>query len=158
MPKIFLIKNRLHQQQLKLLESQNLTHKDDQSGLNIIYNDSEQCDSAGNPRPGPGPLSLVAKKDDNKWKYDNLSKQGNSEGKNLCTKPHFSRRSIFCVQRKSRWSHIELPTRYIGKTHRIAHHVDGIRFHLNWNSPLIGQSARRLSALPESNSSTLIGF
>lgn len=87
MPKIFLIKNRLHQQQLKLLESQNLTNKDDQSGLNIIYNDSEQCDNAGNPRPGPGPLSLIAKKDDNKWKYDNLSKQGSSEGKNLLIEP-----------------------------------------------------------------------
>lgn len=29
MPKIFLIKNRLHQQQLRLLESQNLLNKDD---------------------------------------------------------------------------------------------------------------------------------
>lgn len=53
MPKIFLIKNRLHQQQLRLLESQNLIQSKTEDRLNI--GDSSQHDDRE-------PLSLVAKK------------------------------------------------------------------------------------------------
>lgn len=53
MPKIFLIKNRLHQQQLRLLESQNLIQAKNENRLNI--GDSSQQDH-------DEPLSLVAKK------------------------------------------------------------------------------------------------
>jgi ovo-like protein len=52
MPKIFLIKNRLHQQQLRLLESQNLIQAKNDDRLNI--GDSGQDDRE--------PLSLVARK------------------------------------------------------------------------------------------------
>lgn len=55
MPKIFLIKNRLHQQQLRLQESQNLIQTKNENRLNI-------------EQPEDSPLSLVAKKrntDDN---------------------------------------------------------------------------------------------
>lgn len=53
MPKIFLIKNRLHQQQLRLLESQNLIQSKTEDRLNI--GDGSQHDDRE-------PLSLVAKK------------------------------------------------------------------------------------------------
>lgn len=56
MPKIFLIKNRLHQQQLKLLESQNLLAAKNDLGLG----DRDEDDS----RSGDGqnePLSLVSR-------------------------------------------------------------------------------------------------
>lgn len=55
MPKIFLIKNRLHQQQLRLLESQNLIQAKNEDRLNI-------GDSAQNDHDDREPLSLVAKK------------------------------------------------------------------------------------------------
>lgn len=55
MPKIFLIKNRLHQQQLRLLESQNLIQAKNEDRLNI--EDSSQPDQDDRE-----PLSLVAKK------------------------------------------------------------------------------------------------
>lgn len=52
MPKIFLIKNRLHQQQLRLLESQNLIQAKNEDRLNIGDNSHDDRE----------PLSLVAKK------------------------------------------------------------------------------------------------
>lgn len=55
MPKIFLIKNRLHQQQLRLLESQNLIQAKNENRLNI--GDGSQQDQDDRE-----PLSLVAKK------------------------------------------------------------------------------------------------
>lgn len=55
MPKIFLIKNRLHQQQLRLLESQNLIQAKNEDRLNI--GDSSQQDHDDRE-----PLSLVARK------------------------------------------------------------------------------------------------
>lgn len=54
MPKIFLIKNRLHQQQLRLLESQNLIQAKNEDRLNIGDSAQDQDDRE--------PLSLVAKK------------------------------------------------------------------------------------------------
>lgn len=58
MPKIFLIKNRLHQQQLRLLESQNAaTTKTGDLG-NILGGSSE-----------PQPLSLIVQKKEGKRKY-----------------------------------------------------------------------------------------
>jgi hypothetical protein len=55
MPKIFLIKNRLHQQQLRLLESQNLIQAKNENRLNI-------GDSSHQEQDDREPLSLVAKK------------------------------------------------------------------------------------------------
>jgi hypothetical protein len=55
MPKIFLIKNRLHQQQLRLLESQNLIQAKNEDRLNI-------GDNAQHDQDDREPLSLVAKK------------------------------------------------------------------------------------------------
>lgn len=55
MPKIFLIKNRLHQQQLRLLESQNSFHAKNEDRLNI--GDSSQQDHHDDREP----LSLVAR-------------------------------------------------------------------------------------------------
>lgn len=55
MPKIFLIKNRLHQQQLRLLESQNLIQAKSEDRLNI-------GDSSHSEQDDREPLSLVAKK------------------------------------------------------------------------------------------------
>lgn len=55
MPKIFLIKNRLHQQQLRLLESQNLIQAKNENRLNIGDNSQQDQDDRE-------PLSLVAKK------------------------------------------------------------------------------------------------
>lgn len=76
MPKIFLIKNRLHQQQLKLLESQNLIQSKSDDSFNIEYNSQSEC---GDNRE---PLSLVAKKQNNeKWnEYKNTS---NATGKRI---------------------------------------------------------------------------
>lgn len=78
MPKIFLIKNRLHQQQLKLLESQNLIQKNDEEGsslTDIIYN--QECDGRGGVVSEP--LSLVAKKQglaSGKWSYSDTDGSG----------------------------------------------------------------------------------
>lgn len=59
MPKIFLIKTRLHQQQLRLLESQNLLHAKDEDRL-VPHHVSEDHYISE-------PLPLVARK--NKDKY-----------------------------------------------------------------------------------------
>lgn len=58
MPKIFLIKNRLHQQQQKLLESQNLLSVKDDDRLSALGSQSP-------PTSGDEPLSLIARKSDN---------------------------------------------------------------------------------------------
>lgn len=55
MPKIFLIKDRLHQQQLRLQESQNLIRSKHEDRLNIGDNSQQDHDDRE-------PLSLVAKK------------------------------------------------------------------------------------------------
>ena len=55
MPKIFLIKDRLHQQQLRLQESQNLIRAKNENRLNIGDNSQQDHDDRE-------PLSLVAKK------------------------------------------------------------------------------------------------
>lgn len=52
MPKIFLIKNRLHQQQLRLQESQSL-----------LVNKDDQALCPGSPLDESEPLPLVAKRD-----------------------------------------------------------------------------------------------
>lgn len=58
MPKIFLIKNRLHQQQLKLLESQ----KRDTSNDNESHNAGEALTPPGSPLSDCQPLSLIVNK------------------------------------------------------------------------------------------------
>ncbi|XP_030766545.1 transcriptional regulator ovo isoform X3 [Sitophilus oryzae] len=66
MPKIFLIKNRLHQQQLRLLENQNAAQgKNDHLGI-------EKSEGNNGPAsPGsPQPLSLIVPKKDDKEKLD----------------------------------------------------------------------------------------
>lgn len=55
MPKIFLIKDRLHQQQLRLQESQNLIRAKNENRLNIGDNSQQDHDDRE-------PLSLVARK------------------------------------------------------------------------------------------------
>lgn len=55
MPKIFLIKDRLHQQQLRLQESQNLIRAKNEDRLNIGDNSQQDHDDRE-------PLSLVARK------------------------------------------------------------------------------------------------
>lgn len=54
MPKIFLIKNRLHQQQLKLLEAQNILHSKDVDQFGSFSDNSNNDE----------PLSLVSRKRD----------------------------------------------------------------------------------------------
>lgn len=77
MPKIFLIKNRLHQQQLKLLESQNLIQSKSDDSFNIEYN-SRDCEGDNRSEP----LSLVAKKQNNdKWNEYKNSSSNNATGK-----------------------------------------------------------------------------
>lgn len=56
MPKIFLIKNRLHQQQLKLLESQNLLAAKNDLGLGDRDEDDSHSGDGQNE-----PLSLVSR-------------------------------------------------------------------------------------------------
>lgn len=53
MPKIFLIKNRLHQQQLRLQESQSL----------LVNKGDEQALCPGSPLDESEPLPLVARRD-----------------------------------------------------------------------------------------------
>lgn len=78
MPKIFLIKNRLHQQQLRLLESQNLIQAKNENRLNIGDSQSYHDDRE--------PLSLVAKNrntSDNSassWQNEELQKKKNDAG------------------------------------------------------------------------------
>lgn len=60
MPKIFLIKNRLHEQQLKLLESQNLLAAKNDLGLG----DRDDDDSRHSNDAQNEPLSLVARNRD----------------------------------------------------------------------------------------------
>ena len=69
MPKIFLIKNRLHQQQLRLQESQNLIQSKNENRLNI-------------EQPEDSPLSLVAKKRNTDDIYSNsqCSDKRNNQG------------------------------------------------------------------------------
>lgn len=62
MPKIFLIKNRLHQQQLRLLESQNLLAAKD--GLAIGDRESDERNSSPNRNGQNEPLSLVSRNRD----------------------------------------------------------------------------------------------
>lgn len=62
MPKIFLIKNRLHQQQLRLQESQSLIQNKSEDRLNI-----EQPTE---------PLSLVSRKRNNEDNNLNRNEQG----------------------------------------------------------------------------------
>lgn len=66
MPKIFLIKNRLHQQQLRLLESQNLlSAKDDDRLGPLCGNDDGIIHHNDHDDHGISePLSLVARKKD----------------------------------------------------------------------------------------------
>lgn len=67
MPKIFLIKNRLHQQQLRLLESQNLLNAKDEDRLGPLnspvspHSHNQRCITRTDE-----PLSLVSRKKDNK--------------------------------------------------------------------------------------------
>lgn len=72
MPKIFLIKDRLHQQQLRLQESQNLIQAKNVNQLNI-------GDSNERTQRVEEPLSLVAKKRNNEGHPESLSKNRNSE-------------------------------------------------------------------------------
>lgn len=60
MPKIFLIKDRLHQQQLRLQESQSLIHSKNQ--LSIDDNNSQRQQQQKRHEDPQEPLSLVAKK------------------------------------------------------------------------------------------------
>lgn len=62
MPKIFLIKNRLHQQQLRLQESQSLIQNKSEDRLNI--------------EPPTEPLSLVSRKRNNEDNNLNRNEQG----------------------------------------------------------------------------------
>lgn len=57
MPKIFLIKNRLHEQQLKLLESQNLGKAKNDLGLGDRDDDDSHHSGDGHNEP----LSLVSR-------------------------------------------------------------------------------------------------
>lgn len=59
MPKIFLIKNRLHQQQLRLLESQNLLAAKNDLGLGDRDEDDSHSGDGQNE-----PLSLVSRNRD----------------------------------------------------------------------------------------------
>lgn len=59
MPKIFLIKNRLHQQQLRLLESQNLLAAKD--GLALGDRDADDRNSSPSRDGQHEPLSLVSR-------------------------------------------------------------------------------------------------
>lgn len=61
MPKIFLIKDRLHQQQLRLQESQHLIQAKNSDQLNIEVN-NERCNKKERDVDTQEPLSLVAKK------------------------------------------------------------------------------------------------
>lgn len=61
MPKIFLIKDRLHQQQLRLQESQHLIQAKNSDQLNIEVN-NERCSTKERDVDTQQPLSLVAKK------------------------------------------------------------------------------------------------
>ena len=75
MPKIFLIKDRLHQQQLRLQESQNLLHSKN-SELNI--DDNAQQQRVGDKEP----LSLVSKKrinDENPQTANDLRRNDSGE-------------------------------------------------------------------------------
>lgn len=64
MPKIFLIKNRLHQQQLRLQESQNLlSAKDDLGPLNSSRDDHHH-NHRHHGHDDTEPLSLVSRKRD----------------------------------------------------------------------------------------------
>lgn len=66
MPKIFLIKNRLHQQQQRLLESQNLLGVKDDERLNALGSQSP-------PSSYNEPLSLIARKSDNQNFANNVA-------------------------------------------------------------------------------------
>lgn len=65
MPKIFLIKNRLHQQQLRLLESQNLLSAKDEDRLGPLSG-SSNGGSSHHHHSNDEPLSLVSRKKDNR--------------------------------------------------------------------------------------------
>lgn len=63
MPKIFLIKNRLHQQQLRLLEAQNLLAAKDEDRLGGLATNNHGSEPS-NGGDCDEPLPLVAKKKD----------------------------------------------------------------------------------------------
>lgn len=65
MPKIFLIKNRLHQQQLRLLESQNLLSAKDEDRLGPLASPTA-AHHHHHIHSNDEPLSLVWRKKDNK--------------------------------------------------------------------------------------------
>ncbi|GAB0100672.1 hypothetical protein DMENIID0001_167460 [Sergentomyia squamirostris] len=68
MPKIFLIKNRLHQQQLRLLEQQNLLNAKDEDrlgGLSSSNSHHHGPESSSGGGECDEPLPLIAKKKDN---------------------------------------------------------------------------------------------
>lgn len=62
MPKIFLIKDRLHQQQLRLQESQNLIQTKNVNQLNIGDSNERNTKHQRVVEEAQEPLSLVAKK------------------------------------------------------------------------------------------------
>lgn len=89
MPKIFLIKNRLHQQQLRLLESQNAFQAKNENRLNI--GDSAQQDHHDDREP----LSLIARNrntEDNSASSHHIAddRQQRSDSGKLKTRLHFT--------------------------------------------------------------------
>jgi hypothetical protein len=84
MPKIFLIKDRLHQQQLRLQESQNLIQAKNADQLNIDDNSSQQQQRKHHHDNVQEPLSLVAKKritDDDQHHSESSSLHKNESSK-----------------------------------------------------------------------------
>lgn len=79
MPKIFLIKDRLHQQQLRLQESQNLIQAKNVNHLNIGDSNERTTSKQQQREDTQEPLSLVAKKRNNEGHPESLSKQRNSD-------------------------------------------------------------------------------
>ena len=67
MPKIFLIKNRLHQQQLKLLEAHGKSSHNNSPLSSSIKNNTNS--GYNNPEPSHEPLSLIVDKDKQQCEY-----------------------------------------------------------------------------------------
>lgn len=81
MPKIFLIKDRLHQQQLRLQESQNLIQAKNVNQLNIGDSNERTTSRQRVVEDTQEPLSLVAKKRNNEGHPESLSKRNSDCGK-----------------------------------------------------------------------------